>query len=63
MRHKLGLSQDAFARRYAIPVATLRAREQNRQQPDQATRSYLEVIARIPEEVGRAREGVCVKLR
>ena len=58
VRHKFGLSQDAFARRYSIHVATLRAWEQNRQQPDQATRSYLEVIARIPEAVGRAREGV-----
>ena len=58
VRHKLGLSQDAFARRYGIPVATLRAWEQNRQQPDQATRSYLEVIAKIPEAVGRAREEV-----
>ena len=41
VRHKLGLSQEEFARRYGIPATTLRAWEQQRHQPDRATRSYL----------------------
>lgn len=48
------LSQNAFARRYGIPAASLRDWEQGRRVPDAATQSYLRVIARMPEEVARA---------
>lgn len=48
-----GLSQSAFAERYGIPVASLRDWEQGRRKPDNATRSYLRVIARIPDDVAK----------
>lgn len=53
-RAATGLSQDAFARKYRIPVATLRDWEQGRRAPDAGSLSYLRVITRIPEAVARA---------
>ena len=54
IRRALGLSQEAFAHRYRIPVGTLRDWEQGRSEPDQATRAYLIVIARHPDVVAEA---------
>lgn len=54
IRKRLGLSQSEFARRFGFGVATVRDWEQGRYQPDQAARSYLLVIEREPEVVGRA---------
>ena len=54
LRHSLGISQDEFARRYHIPVGTLRDWEQGRFEPDAAARAYLTVIAHEPETVRRA---------
>jgi putative transcriptional regulator len=54
VRTPLGLSQEAFAARYGIPVATLRQWEMGRRQPDRATLSYLRVIATMPAEVAAA---------
>ena len=54
IRKRLGLSQSGFARRFGFGVATVRDWEQGRYQPDQAARSYLLVIEREPEIVGRA---------
>jgi putative transcriptional regulator len=54
VRTDLGLSQEAFAARYGIPVATLRQWEMGRRAPDRATLSYLQVIARLPEQVAEA---------
>ena len=56
IRHKLGMSQEDFARRFGIPIGTLRDWEQHRSEPDQAARSYLQVIERDPEAVLRALE-------
>ena len=56
VRKKLGLTQQAFAKRYGFGVATIRDWEQGRSQPDQAGRSYLIVIEREPETVWRALE-------
>jgi putative transcriptional regulator len=53
-RKASGLSQAVFARRYGIPVATLRDWEQGRRVPDRASLSYLRVIERLPEAVARA---------
>lgn len=53
-RAATGLSQSAFAARYGVRAASLRDWEQGRRLPDAATRSYLRVIARIPEDVARA---------
>ena len=54
IRRALGLSQDAFAERYRIPVGTLRDWEQGRAEPDQAARAYLLVIAKHPDMVAEA---------
>lgn len=54
LRRALGLTQDAFAARYGIPVGTLRDWEQGRSKPDKTARSYLQVIAADPEGVANA---------
>lgn len=51
LREKLGLTQEAFAATYRIPVGTLRDWEQRRKNPDAPARAYLTVIARNPEAV------------
>ena len=51
LRARLGLTQEAFAERYRIPVGTLRDWEQRRKNPDAPARAYLTVIARNPEAV------------
>jgi putative transcriptional regulator len=54
IRRALHLTQEEFATRYLIPLGTLRDWEQGRSEPDQATRAYLQVIAKEPETVSRA---------
>ena len=54
IRRALGLSQEAFAGRFHIPLGTLRDWEQSRKEPDAAARAYLVVIARNPEAVSDA---------
>ena len=51
LRERLGLTQEAFAAAYRIPVGTLRDWEQCRKRPDAPARAYLTVIARNPEAV------------
>ena len=53
-RQAAGLSQQEFAERFRIPVATLRDWEQGRRKPDAASLAYLTVIEREPEAVVRA---------
>jgi len=53
LRRALEMTQEEFAQYYGIPLGTLRDWEQGRVIPDQATRSYLLVIARDPETVYR----------
>ena len=50
IREELGLSQQAFANAYRIPLATLKGWEQGRRQPDATASAYLSVIARLPRE-------------
>jgi putative transcriptional regulator len=50
IRAELGLSQQAFASAYRIPLATLKGWEQGRRQPDATASAYLSVIARLPEQ-------------
>ena len=45
----LGLSQQAFASAYRIPLATLKGWEQGRRQPDATASAYLSVIAGLPD--------------
>src|SRR5208337_4981056 len=54
LRRALGMTQDEFARRYHIPLGTLRDWEQGRTEPDQPARAYLKVIAADPEGVSRS---------
>jgi len=51
LRERLGMTQEAFAETYRIPVGTLRDWEQCRKNPDAPARAYLTVIARNPEAV------------
>lgn len=53
-RRRSGLTQEAFAARYRIPLGTLRDWEQGRREPDAAALAYLRVIEREPEAVARA---------
>ena len=50
IREGLGLSQNAFANTYRIPLATLKGWEQGRRQPDATASAYLSVIAHLPTE-------------
>lgn len=56
IRERLGLSQQAFANAYRIPLATLKGWEQGRRQPDATASAYLSVIARLPAEARLALE-------
>ncbi len=50
IRVGLGLSQQAFASAYRIPLATLKGWEQGRRQPDATASAYLSVIAGLPQQ-------------
>ena len=54
LRHRLGLSQDEFARAYGIPVANIRQYEIGRHMPPPAVRAYLKVIAEVPDVAAKA---------
>lgn len=54
LRHRLRLSQSAFATRYGIPVANLRQYEIGRVLPPAAVRAYLDVIAEEPDMTAEA---------
>jgi len=54
IRRRLKLTQDEFARRFAIPLGTLRDWEQGRRHPEGPARALLLVIAHEPKAVERA---------
>jgi putative transcriptional regulator len=54
IRADLGLSQEAFAKRFGFTVAAVRDWEQERRTPEQAARVLLLVIANDPSAVDRA---------
>ncbi|AOH82806.1 XRE family transcriptional regulator [Sphingomonas panacis] len=54
IREGLGLSQQAFATAYRIPLATLKGWEQGRRQPDATASAYLSVIAHLPTQAREA---------
>jgi putative transcriptional regulator len=54
IRWQLGLSQEDFARRFEIPIGTVRDWEQGRSRPDRAAAAYLKIIGSDPASVGRA---------
>ena len=51
IRERLALSQEQFALRFGLDVATVRNWETGRRQPGRAAHSYLRVIAREPAMV------------
>ena len=56
LRAKLGLSQEAFARRFRFSVGAVREWEQGRRRPEAAARTLLRVIAHNPQAVTEALE-------
>ena len=56
VRLEQGLSQQAFADRYGIPVANIRAWEIGDQKPVAGMVSFLEMIEADPEGLARAHE-------
>jgi putative transcriptional regulator len=56
LRARLDLSQAAFARRFGVPVGTVRDWEQDRRKPEGAALSLLRVIAYAPDVVQEALE-------
>jgi putative transcriptional regulator len=54
IRADLGLSQEAFAKRFGFSLAAVRDWEQQRRTPEQAARVLLLVIAQNPSAVDRA---------
>jgi putative transcriptional regulator len=54
VREGTGLSQEAFARMFRLPVGTVRDWEQGRTWPDRAALNYLRVIAKRPDVVRMA---------
>lgn len=53
VRRSTGLSQEAFAERFGIPLRTLQEWEQGRREPDAAVASYLRVIEKQPDMVAQ----------
>jgi putative transcriptional regulator len=49
VRHRVGLSQVAFARRIGVPVDTVRNWEQGKRAPQGPARALLRIIDRAPE--------------
>jgi putative transcriptional regulator len=56
LRHRLGLDQAEFARRFWIDLDTLKRWEQGMDVPYDIARAYLRVIERNPEAVAAALE-------
>lgn len=56
-RHRLGMSQPAFAAAFGVALSTLRKWEQRVRRPDGPARGLLRVIEREPEAVRRALAG------
>jgi putative transcriptional regulator len=54
IRAKFGMSQDQFAKAFALNLATLRDWEQERRMPHGPARTLLQIIDREPEAVRRA---------
>ncbi len=61
IRHKLGLSQAAFARQFGFSVRTVQQWEQRRAVPDRPARILLRVIETAPQAVERALIGDAVR--
>ena len=56
LRKKLNLTQEQFAKRFHLPLGTVRDWEQGAHRPDKAAQVLLTVIAKDPDAVARALE-------
>jgi putative transcriptional regulator len=56
LRQKLNLTQEEFAKRFHLPLGTVRDWEQGAHRPDRAAQVLLTVISRDPDAVARALE-------
>ena len=56
LRQKLNLTQEEFAKRFHLPLGTVRDWEQRAHRPDKAAQVLLTVIAKDPDAVARALE-------
>ncbi|HVR73884.1 MAG TPA: helix-turn-helix domain-containing protein [Planctomycetota bacterium] len=54
IRQQVGLSQEVFAEKFGLSLSSLRDWEQGRYPPDQAARTLLKLIERIPDQVAAA---------
>ena len=54
IRRKMGLTREAFARRFGLQLGTVRDWEQRKRRPEGAARVLLTVIEREPEAVTRS---------
>jgi len=54
IRRRLGLSQEAFARKYGFALSAVRDWEQGRRSPERSARILLKVVDKEPEAVSRA---------
>jgi putative transcriptional regulator len=54
IRQSMGLTREAFALRFGLPLGTVRDWEQHKRKPDGAARVLLTVIDKEPEAVTRA---------
>jgi putative transcriptional regulator len=61
LRHRLGMTQDEFARAYDIPVNNIRQYEMARYMPPPAVRAYFKAISADPEGVRSALSGKAAK--
>jgi putative transcriptional regulator len=57
LRHRLGMTQEQFARTYGIPLASLRQYELARYMPPPPVQAYLKVIEAEPEMCKRVMAG------
>jgi putative transcriptional regulator len=53
LRQRLGMTQEAFARAFHLPITTLRDWEQHRSTPDAPARALLLAIERDPKAMKR----------
>ena len=56
LRKKLNMTQEQFAKRFHLPLGTVRDWEQGAHRPDKAAQVLLTVIAKDPDAVTRALE-------
>jgi putative transcriptional regulator len=57
IRRRLGLSQEAFARKYGFTLAAVRDWEQGRRTPERSARILLKIVEKEPDAVTRALAG------